>query len=179
MKFLRAANKVVRPLLASRFHKPLSERLMLLTYKGHRTGREFTVPIGYFDWDPGTVLAMSSQLGWIPSMRQGSAVRLRIRGQDHGAVPTVVEDPEKVAALLGEFGRRKGLKAAKGLMLGSRRRRRVRGGGRGPAHRGVRGPGARTRCADGCRRPAGRAGCTAGQTGYASGPASPTPLIRQ
>jgi hypothetical protein len=93
VKFFRAANKVVRPLLASRFHKPLSGRLMLLTYKGHRTGRQFTVPIGYFDWDPGTVLAMSSQLGWIPSMREGSAVRLRIRGQDHAAVPTVVEDP--------------------------------------------------------------------------------------
>ncbi|MDX3162625.1 hypothetical protein QBA74_22465 [Streptomyces scabiei] len=118
VKIFRAANKVVRPLLASRFHKPLSGRLMLLTYNGHRTGREFTVPIGYFDWDPGTVLAMSSQLGWIPSMRQGSAVRLRIRGQDHGAVPTVVEDPEEVAALLAEFGRRKGPKAAKGLMLG-------------------------------------------------------------
>ncbi|MEV5491205.1 hypothetical protein AB0L47_24970 [Streptomyces bobili] len=42
---------------------------MLLTYKGHRPGRQFTVPIGYFDWDPGTVLAMSSQLGWITSMR--------------------------------------------------------------------------------------------------------------
>lgn len=104
VKIFRAANKVVRPLLASRFHKPLSGRLMLLTYKGHRTGRQFTVPIGYFDWDSGTVLAMSSQLGWIPSMREGPAVRLRIRGQDHAAVPTVVEDPEEVAALLGEFG---------------------------------------------------------------------------
>ncbi|MDX3841282.1 hypothetical protein [Streptomyces europaeiscabiei] len=118
VKIFRAANKVVRPLLASRFHKPLSGRLMLLTYNGHRTGREFTVPIGYFDWDPGTVLAMSSRLSWIPSMRQGSPVRLRIRGQDHAAVPTVVEDPEEVAALLAEFGRRKGPKAAKGLMLG-------------------------------------------------------------
>ncbi|MDX3569338.1 hypothetical protein [Streptomyces sp. ID05-47C] len=68
---------------------------MLPRYKGHRTGRQFTVPIGYFGWDPGTVLAMSSQLGWIPGMRQGSAVRLRIRGQDHAAVPTVVENLRK------------------------------------------------------------------------------------
>ena len=37
VKIFRAANKVVRPLLASRFHKPLSGRLMLLTYKGHKT----------------------------------------------------------------------------------------------------------------------------------------------
>lgn len=40
VKIFRAANKIVRPLLASRLHKPLSGRLMLLTYKGHRTGRE-------------------------------------------------------------------------------------------------------------------------------------------
>ncbi|MFF5010521.1 hypothetical protein ACFY3G_47965 [Streptomyces phaeochromogenes] len=118
VKFFRAANKLVRPLLGSRFHRPLSGRLMLLTYNGHRTGREFTVPIGYFGWDPGTVLAMSSQLGWIPSLRGGSPVRLRIRGEVHEAVPTVIEDTPEVAALLGEFVDRKGAKAAKGLMLG-------------------------------------------------------------
>jgi hypothetical protein len=118
VKIFRAANRVVRPLLGSRFHRPLSGRLMLLTYNGHRTGREYTVPIGYFDWDPGTVLAMSSQLGWIPSLRGGSAVRLRIRGEVHRAVPTVIEDTAEIAALLTEFVDRKGTKAAKGLMLG-------------------------------------------------------------
>ncbi|UIX29138.1 hypothetical protein [Streptomyces sp. GQFP] len=118
VRVFRAANKLVRPLLGSRFHRLLSGRLMLLTYNGYKTGREFTVPIGYFDWDPGTVLAMSSQLGWIPSLRGGSPVRLRIRGVVQGAVPTVIEDTAEVAALLGEFVDRKGAKAAKGLMLG-------------------------------------------------------------
>lgn len=114
----RAANKVVRPLLASRLHKPLSNRLMLLTYHGRKTGREYTVPIGYFDWDPGTVLAMSSHLGWIPSMRDRPTVHLRIRGRDRSAVPTIIEGTTEIAAVLAEFARRKGPKAAKGLMLG-------------------------------------------------------------
>ncbi|MFD7407371.1 nitroreductase/quinone reductase family protein [Streptomyces sp. NPDC059866] len=118
MKFFRAANKVVRPLLASRFHRPLSGRLMLLTYNGRRTGREYTVPIGYSDWDPGTVLAMSSQLSWIPSMRGDPTVTLRIRGRDHQAVPTVIEDEQGITDTLREFARRNGPKAAKGLMLG-------------------------------------------------------------
>ncbi|MFF7987199.1 hypothetical protein ACFZDK_50395 [Streptomyces sp. NPDC007901] len=135
MKIFRAANKVVGPLPASRFHKPLSGRLMLLTYKGHRTGSQFTVLIGYFDWDPDTVLAMSSQLGWIPSTRQGFAVRLRIRGQDHAAVPTVIENPEEVAALLGEFGRAQRAQGRQGADAGPRRRpaahrRQAIGGGR-------------------------------------------------
>src|SRR5262249_45033008 len=39
----KIANKLVEPLLASRLHKPLSGRLMLLTYQGRKTGREYTV----------------------------------------------------------------------------------------------------------------------------------------
>jgi hypothetical protein len=51
-------------------------------------------------------------------MRGRPNVRLRIRGRDHSAVPTVIEDAAEVAAVLGDFARRKGPKAAKGLMLG-------------------------------------------------------------
>jgi hypothetical protein len=49
---------------------------------------------------------------------RGAAVRLHIQGHEHQAVPTVVADNAEVARLLGEFARRKGPKAAKGLMLG-------------------------------------------------------------
>lgn len=44
MTFFRAANKAVRPPLASRFHKPLSGRLILLTHKGRRTRHEHLAP---------------------------------------------------------------------------------------------------------------------------------------
>ena len=114
----RVMNRVIRPLLASPFHRLLSARLMLLSYTGRRSGRRFTVPIGYFPWDPGTVLAMSSRLSWISSLRTGPTVRLRIRGREQDAVPTVVEDRAAIADLLAEFARRKGPRAAKGLMLG-------------------------------------------------------------
>jgi hypothetical protein len=118
VKVFRIANRVIRPILASRLHPLLSKRLMLLSYTGAKSGRVYTIPIGYFDWEPGVVLAMSTQLGWIPSMRSGPTVRLRVRGVDQPAVPTVVEEPEKVADLLAEFVQRKGTRAAKGLMLG-------------------------------------------------------------
>ncbi|HUR07574.1 MAG TPA: hypothetical protein VM347_33875 [Nonomuraea sp.] len=51
----RAANRLVRPLLASRLHGILSRFLMLLTYTARKSGRRITVPVGYFDWEPGTV----------------------------------------------------------------------------------------------------------------------------
>jgi len=55
--FVRAANRLVRPLVTSRLHRILSRFLMLLTYTGRKSGRRITIPAGYFDWEPGTVLA--------------------------------------------------------------------------------------------------------------------------
>lgn len=118
VKLFRPVNKLVRPLLGSPLHRMLSGRLLLLTYVGRKSGRRITIPIGYFDWEPDTVLALSSQPSWMPNLRGGRAVRLRVRGDEKSAVPTVVDDEAEVAALLGEFARRKGPRAAKGLMLG-------------------------------------------------------------
>ncbi|WP_454852692.1 nitroreductase/quinone reductase family protein [Promicromonospora soli] len=93
----RTMNRLIRPLLASPLHGILSSRLMLLTYIGRKSGRRITIPIGYFDWEPGTVMAMSSTTTWVSSLRDGPTVRLRIRGRDHDAVPTVLQDTETFA----------------------------------------------------------------------------------
>ncbi|TQE20426.1 DUF385 domain-containing protein [Streptomyces ipomoeae] len=91
---------------------------MLLSYTGRKSGRRFTVPISYWEWDPGTVLAMSSHLGWIRNLRTGPTVGLRLRGRELDAIPTVFEDRTAIAELLAEFARRNGPRAAKRLMLG-------------------------------------------------------------
>jgi hypothetical protein len=93
----RTMNRLIRPLLASPLHGILSKRLMLLTYTGRRSGRRITIPIGYFDGEPGTVLALSSTTTWVSNLRDGRTVRLRIRGRDHDAVPTVLQDTETFA----------------------------------------------------------------------------------
>lgn len=118
LRLVRVLNRVIRPLLASPLHRLLSGRTMLLSYTGRKTGRRITIPIAYFEWDPGTVLAMSSVLSWIPNLRTGPTVRLRVRGREHDAVPTVFDDRAAIAGLLAEFARRKGPRAAKALMLG-------------------------------------------------------------
>ena len=114
---LKTANKLIRPLLRSRLHPPLSRRLMLLDYTGARTGRRYTFPVGYFPWDAGDVLAFSSQR-WPAHIRRARGVRLLIRGRWYGAAPTVISNPEAKADLLAEFTRRNGARAARGLMLG-------------------------------------------------------------
>jgi len=116
-KILRVANMVVRPLVQSRLHGIVSGRLMLLAYRGGRTARRYTFPIGYFEWDAGDVLAFSSRR-WPVSIRSAHEVRLLIRGRWHDAVPIVVSAQHDKATLLTEFAGRNGPRAARGLMLG-------------------------------------------------------------
>jgi hypothetical protein len=116
-KVFRAANTMVRPLLRSRLHGVLSGRLMLLDYTGGKTGRRYSFPVGYFSWDDGDVLAFSTG-GWPGHIGGAPTVRLLIRGRWHDAVPTVISDTNDKAAMLAEFARRNGPRAARGLMLG-------------------------------------------------------------
>jgi len=116
-KVFRAASTVVGPLLRSRLHGVLSGRLMLLDYTGGKTGRQYSFPVGYFSWDGGDVLAFSTG-GWPAHISSAKAVRLLIRGRWYDAVPTVISDASGKAAVLAEFARRNGPRAARGLMLG-------------------------------------------------------------
>ena len=120
MGVARAANRVIRPLLNSRFHAPLSRRLMLLEYHGRRSGRRYTIPVGYRPWgeDGDEVIATSVGTSWPVNLRGGQPVRLRLRGTWHHAKPTIVERPEEVADMLGELARRQGPAAAASLRVG-------------------------------------------------------------
>ena len=113
----RIANRVVRPLLRSPLHRLLSGQLMLLAYRGRRSGRERTIPIGYFAWGDDTVISFSSARWWI-NLQEGRPVRLLMRGRWRDAVPTVADSIEERASLLGEFARRYGAQRAGRLPIG-------------------------------------------------------------
>ena len=90
---------------------------MLLSYTGGKTGKPYAFAIGYFPWDDGDVL-VSSSANWPKTLGNARDVRLLIRGQRFTAKPTVIKEAEQKADVLGEFVRRNGAQAAKGLMLG-------------------------------------------------------------
>ena len=113
----RIANRVVRPLLRSPLHRLLSGQLMLLAYRGRRSGEEHTIPIGYFAWDDDTLLSFSSARWWI-NLQEGRPVRLLLRGRWRDAVPTVAASIEERATLLGAFARRYGPQRAGRLPIG-------------------------------------------------------------
>lgn len=113
----KAANPLVRALLRSPFHRPLSSQLMLLSYTGPHSGRRYTIPIGYFWWDDTTLIAFSSQRWW-RSLRGGQPVRLLVRGRWQQAAPAVSLTEGEKATLLGAFVRRYGPRAGRRLLLG-------------------------------------------------------------
>jgi hypothetical protein len=76
------------------------------------------IPVAYYDWAAGELLAVSTRLTWPRNLRGGQPVRLCIRGEWHQAKPTIVEDAGGVAALLDEFVTRFGPKATAKLRLG-------------------------------------------------------------
>ncbi|MGE2818157.1 hypothetical protein ACQI5H_23895 [Mycobacterium heidelbergense] len=116
-KFFARANAIVRPLLKSPLHPIVSGRLMLLNYTGGKTGKQYSFAIGYFPWDDGDVIATSSAK-WPKTIGGARNVRLLIKGSWFTAQPSVISQPERKADILGEFARRNGPQAAKGLMLG-------------------------------------------------------------
>jgi hypothetical protein len=107
----------VRPLLRSPLHRPLRGQLMLLVYTGRKSGRTYTVPIGYFAWGDDGVIAFSSRRWWT-NLRDGQTVRLLLRGRWREATRGVAETSEEKAGLLDEFVRRHGPGAARRLLLG-------------------------------------------------------------
>ena len=97
---MRFFNPVMRALLRSPFHRLLSGQILLLTYNGRRSGRQYTLPVGYLrDGDALLVVAQHSELKqWWRNLRDGAPVVVLVRGRWMPARPDVIEECTAVAA---------------------------------------------------------------------------------
>src|ERR1700682_2231910 len=73
-------NPVMKALLRSPLHAWLDGTLVLLTYTGRKTGKQYTLPIGCFVWGQGELLSFSSARWWT-NLRGGVPVTLLLRLQ--------------------------------------------------------------------------------------------------
>jgi deazaflavin-dependent oxidoreductase (nitroreductase family) len=95
----RIGNIFVSALLRSPLHPLLSGSLILLTYRGRRSGREYTLPVMYAEDEHGLIVFVgrASEKTWWRNLRDGSAVRVRLRGADYEGEAGVVADPTAAA----------------------------------------------------------------------------------
>lgn len=104
---LRIVNPLLRALLRSPLHRLLSARLMLISVRGRKTGRVYTVPVGRHE--SGGMFLVSAKGSWRHNLRGGASVTLTVDGRERAAYAELEEDADEVAAvfntLLSRYGR--------------------------------------------------------------------------
>jgi F420H(2)-dependent quinone reductase len=101
----RFLNPVMTFLLRSPWRKGMSQHLLLLTFTGRKSGRSFTIPMGYAR--QGNTVKMFTYDGWWRNLRVHNNVLLYIQGKTYPGIAEVIhEDHELIAKELTAFLRR-------------------------------------------------------------------------
>ena len=103
-------NPVMSRLLRSPLHPLVSDSVMLLTFTGSKTGKEYTTPVGY--WVKDGHLIVTTQSPWWRNLRGGQPVSMQVRGQRREGIATPHPDPEDVARYIEAFLDRHGTDVA-------------------------------------------------------------------
>lgn len=104
----RILNPIMKGLLKSPFHSAVSDRIMIITFTGKKSGKLYSTPVTYYQED-GTVVCFTHGRWW-KNLQGGADVKLRVRGQDvAGRAEAVPDDEELKTECLGKM-----IKAAPG-----------------------------------------------------------------
>ena len=94
-------NYFMRILLRSPIHGLVSKNLMLITFRGRKSGKQYCTPVRYIRVDDTIQCFSSAQPRWWRNLRGGADVTLRLQGKDQHYHATVIEnDPEKTREAL-------------------------------------------------------------------------------
>ena len=109
MWLTKIANPIMRFILCSPFHKMLSDSLLLITYRGKKSGKTYTLPVNYAQVDNiiYIVPGMHEKKIWWRNLRGGAPVTLTLGGRSVSGSALVWEDDvESIAEALGYYARR-------------------------------------------------------------------------
>src|SRR5262249_35272909 len=84
-RLMSILNVFMRPVLRLPFATPLAKRLMLISFTGRKTGKEYQQPVSYVQ--QGDTLLTPGGGKWKLNLREDQPVRIRLRGQDVFARP--------------------------------------------------------------------------------------------
>jgi deazaflavin-dependent oxidoreductase (nitroreductase family) len=94
---MRAMNRLPMLLLKSPIHGIVSRKLLVLTFTGRKTGRHYTLPVGYAR-DGDTVL-IGAAGPWWKNLREGARVSILLRGRERTGNAEAVTDKAEMAPL--------------------------------------------------------------------------------
>ena len=97
--FYKILNPIMKAILRSPFHGMISSRIMIITFRGRRSGKEYSTPVSYYR-DDGQVICTTNSTWW-KNIGDGSEVTLRISGKDvRGQAVAIADDLERKSELL-------------------------------------------------------------------------------
>jgi len=102
----KIANPFVRLILRSPLHAWMSAALLLITYRGRKSGREFTLPVQYVQ-DGGHVYIVpgyAEKKTWWRNLKGGADVQVTLKGQTRPGRGTLLERESDAAEILKAFG---------------------------------------------------------------------------
>jgi hypothetical protein len=94
-------NPVIATMLGSRAHWLMSRGLVLITVTGRRSGRRYTIPVGYLETSDGVIVLVNDAPSktWWRNYLDGGPIEVLLRGvRRHGEARTLTPDS-------GEFRR--------------------------------------------------------------------------
>jgi deazaflavin-dependent oxidoreductase (nitroreductase family) len=98
-------NQGMKFILRSPAHGVVSKSILLITFTGRKSGRQYTTPVSYSQ--EGDQVTIFTHANWWKNLQDGAPVTLRIRGREHQGVPeTVAGDRQAIAAGLAKHLRR-------------------------------------------------------------------------
>jgi F420H(2)-dependent quinone reductase len=87
---LRAWNPIMRALLGSPLHWPLSRWFAVLSWSGRRSGRRYTTPVSYVR--DGRTVWLTTGDQWWRNLVEAAPVAIRIRGRWHDGRGLAITD---------------------------------------------------------------------------------------
>ena len=112
---VRFVNPALRLLLESPLHPLASRQLMLLHFRGRRSGQVYSLPVGRHDLD-GQLLALTNS-GWRVNFRDGTDCQVTVEGKQRRAYGLLQEEPREVSDVYARLLERVSVRNARRLGL--------------------------------------------------------------
>ena len=89
-------NTMMSSMLRSPFHGAVSDKILLITFTGRKSGKQFSTPVSYTRRD-GELLVFTHGAWW-KNLRGGAGATVRVQGKElRGHATPIADDPAAVA----------------------------------------------------------------------------------
>jgi F420H(2)-dependent quinone reductase len=96
---MQMRNITLSLLLRSPFHKRVSNTLLLLAFRGRKSGKKYCFPVGYIQQDKNELLVLTpKKRSWWKNFRDGAPVTVSMQGQKRqGSAEVIYDDLATIA----------------------------------------------------------------------------------